>query len=201
MTRLKLGDVASVRSGLVLSRKLSKTPTRFRYQLINLRSVNQAGYIDTENVDPYDATELLNSEYLTHTGDVVIRLTAPYTAVLIDDVTSGMVISSNFVVIRPDARLILPEYLYWLLNTPKVKRQIFENTSSNMLGAVKPRYFTDFEVSPLSIENQKKIAALNLLAHREYQLLNELAIEKEKYYSYTINEMQKQMRRGTRHDD
>ncbi len=201
LVRLKLGDIASVRSGLVLSRKLSKTPTQYRYQLINLRSINQAGYIETENVDLYDATEPLSSEYLTHTGDVVIRLTAPYTAVLIDDTTSGMVISSNLVVIRADASQILPEYLYWLLNTPKVKRQIYENTSSNMLGAIKPRYFADFEVSLLSMENQETIAALNLLAHKERQLLNELAMEKEKYYSYTINEIQKQMRRGNRHDD
>lgn len=201
LVRLKLGDIASVRSGLVLSRKLSKTPTQYRYQLINLRSINQAGYIETENVDLYDATEPLSSEYLTHTGDVVIRLTAPYTAVLIDDTTSGMVISSNLVVIRADASQILPEYLYWLLNTPKVKRQIYENTSSNMLGAIKPRYFADFEVSLLSMENQETIASLNLLAHKERQLLNELAMEKEKYYSYTINEIQKQMRRGNRHDD
>lgn len=201
LVRLKLGDIASVRSGLVLSRKLSKTPTQYRYQLINLRSINQVGYIETENVDLYDATEPLSSEYLTHIGDVVIRLTAPYTAVLIDDTTSGMVISSNLVVIRADASRILPEYLYWLLNTPKVKRQIYENTSSNMLGAIKPRYFADFEVSLLSMENQETIAALNLLAHKERQLLNELAMEKEKYYSYTINEIQKQMRRGNRHDD
>ena len=201
LVRLKLGDIASVRSGLVLSRKLSKTPTQYRYQLINLRSINQAGYIETENVDLYDATEPLSSEYLTHTGDVVIRLTAPYTAVLIDDTTSGMVISSNLVVIRADTSWILPEYLYWLLNTPKVKRQIYENTSSNMLGAIKPRYFADFEVSLLSMENQETIAALNLLAHKERQLLNELAMEKEKYYFYTINEIQKQMRRGNRHDD
>ena len=201
LVRLTLGDIASVRSGLVLSRKLSKTPTQYQYQLINLRSINQAGYIETENVDLYDATEPLSSEYLTHTGDVVIRLTAPYTAVLIDDTTSGMVISSNLVVIRADTSRILPEYLYWLLNTPKVKRQIYENTSSNMLGAIKPRYFADFEVSLLSMENQETIAALNLLAHKERQLLNELAMEKEKYYFYTINEIQKQMRRGNRHDD
>ena len=108
-----------------------------------------------------------------------------------------MVISC-LVVIRADASQILPEYLYWLLNTPKVKRQIYENTSSNMLGAIKPRYFADFEVSLLSMENQETIAALNLLAHKERQLLNELTMEKEKYYSYTINEIQKQMRRGNR---
>lgn len=198
---MRLGDVATVRSGLVLSRKQARETTKYPYKLLNLRSVNPGGYIDVENIDLYDATEPLNPDYLSHVGDVVIRLSAPYTAVLIDSATSDMVISSNFAIVRPGSGCLLPEYLYWLLNTSKIKRRIFENTSSNMLGAVKPRYFSDFEVSPISIENQKKIAELNLLAHRECQLLNELASEKEKYYSYTINEIQKQMRRGTRHDD
>ncbi|MEG1756817.1 MAG: restriction endonuclease subunit S, partial [Clostridia bacterium] len=192
---------AAVRSGLVLSRKQAREATKYRYRLLNLRSVNSAGYIDVESTDLYNATEPLNPEYLSHEGDVIIRLSAPYTAVLIDDTTSDMVISSNFAIVRPELSCLLPEYLYWLLNTPKVKRQIFENTSSNMLGAVKPRYFADFEVSPLSVESQAKIAVLNRLAHREYQLLNELVIEKEKYYSYAMNEIQKQMRRGIRHDD
>ncbi len=198
---MKLGDVAAIRSGLVLSRKQARDITKYRYRLLNLRSVNPDGYIDVEGIDLYYATEPLNPNYLSHLGDVVIRLSSPYTAVLIDSATSDMVISSNFTIVRPESSYLLPEYLYWLLNTTKVKRQIFENTSSNMLGAVKSRYFTDFELTLLSIENQKKVATLNLLAHRECQLLNELAMEKEKYYSYIINEIQKQMRRGTRHDD
>ena len=198
---LRLGEVATVRSGLVLSRKQARNATKYRYKLLNLRSVNPGGYIDVENSDLYDAVEPLNPAYLSHAGDVVIRLSSPYTAVLIDSATSGMVISSNFAIVRPDQDCLLAEYLYWLLNTAKVKHQIFENTSSNMLGAVKPRYFADFEISPISIENQEKIAALNLLAHRECQLLNELATEKEKYYSFTINQIQKQMRRGISHDD
>lgn len=196
-----LGNVATVRSGLVLSRKQAREPSQYRYQLLNLRSVNPDGYVNLDQVDIYDATEVLGPEYLARERDVVIRLSAPYTAVLIDESTSGMVISSNFVIIRTDHHHILPEYLYWLLNTQKVKRQIFENTSSNMLGAVKPRYFSDFEVSPLSLFDQQKIATLNNLAHKETRLLNQLAEEKEKYYTYFIDKAQEEMRRGRNHDN
>jgi len=198
---LRLEEVATVRSGLVLSRKQARVATKYRYKLLNLRSINPDGYIDIENTDIYNALEPLNSEYLSQEGDVVIRLSMPYTAVLIDSTTVGMVISSNFAIIRPNTNHILPEYLYWLLNTPRVKRLIFENTSSNMLGAIKPRYFAAFELIPLSIENQEKIAKLNLLAQREQRLINKLAAEKEKYYSYAINKIQKQMRSVSNHDD
>jgi restriction endonuclease S subunit len=193
---VKLGDIATVRSGLVLSRKLSRVPTKYRYPLLNLRSIATEGYIDNTFLDVYDAIERLAVDYLTQKNDVVIRLSAPYTSVLIDDETNGMLISSNFAVIRTDNKSISAEYLFWLLNTSKVKRQIFENTSSNMLGAIKPKFFADFEIDLMPMEDQKKIAALNKLARRERFLLTALAREKEKYYANVIDGLQDKMIRG-----
>lgn len=193
---MKLGDIATVRSGLVLSRKQAHEPSDIRYPLLNLRSVNPRGYIETDQLDVFDATENLSLEYLSQVGDVIIRLSSPYTAILIDKATTGMVISSNFVIIRTDRREILPEYLFWLINTPKVKRSIYENTSSNMLGAIKAKYFSDFEVPFLPIAKQQQIAAMNELALKETKLLRKLADEKECYYSLLIDRAYKEMKRG-----
>ena len=118
-----------------------------------------------------EAKEPLKEEYLSQSGDIIVRLTAPYTAVLIDETTSGMVVSSNFVVIRVEDKNLLPEYLFWLLNTEKIKRKIYENATSNMLGAVNARFLADFDLTLLSVENQHKISQFNLLAKRECQLL------------------------------
>ena len=194
--RMKIGALADVRSGLVLSRKQSKEPTDYRYPLINLRCIQPEGIIDLNESDIYEAKEPLKEEYLSQRGDIVVRLTAPYTAVLIDDTTSGMVISSNFVVIRIEDKQLLPEYLFWLLNTQKVKRKIYENTTSNMLGAVKAKFLTDFELTVLPVEDQYKIAQLNLLAKKESQLLKELATEKEKLYSCLLDQAYKRAKRG-----
>lgn len=193
---MKLQSLAGVRSGLVLSRKQSKEPTDYRYPLINLRCIQQEGNIDLHKADIYEAKELLKEEYLSRQGDIVVRLTAPYTAVLIDDTTSGMVISSNFVVIRIEDKRLLPEYLFWLLNTQKVRHKIYENTTSNMLGAIKAKFLMDFELVLLPIEVQQKIAQLNLLAKKESQLLKELAAEKEKLYSSLLDQEYKREKRG-----
>ena len=193
---MKLGNIATVRSGLVLSRKQAREPSEIRYPLLNLRSINPGGYIEADQLDVFDAAEYLSPEYLSQIGDVIVRLTAPYTAILIDKVTAGMVISSNFVIIRADRRELLPEYLFWLINTPKVKRSIYENTSSNMLGAIKAKYFSDFEVPFLSIAKQQQIAAMNELALKETKLLRKLADEKERYYSLLIDRAYKKMERG-----
>lgn len=193
---MKLGDVAQVRSGLVLARKQARGRSEYRYPLLNLKCIHPNGYVDTSLCEVFDAVEYLNSEYLTHKGDVVIRLTIPYTAVLITDDLEGYVIPSSFVVVRTNRSVLLPEYLIWLLNSQKVKKQIYEGAVSNMLGAVKPRYFAEFELIDLPLSRQSILAELNQLAHRETQLLAQLAAEKEKYYDYVLNQVYVDMRRG-----
>lgn len=192
---MKLGEIASVRSGLVLSRKLARENPAQRYRLLNLRSISPEGYIDMNETDVFDAKETLPREYLSQVGDIVIRLSAPYTAVLVDEESEGMVVSSNFVIVRTDPQVLLPEFLYWLLNTSEVKHRMFENSSSNMLGAVKPKFFADYEITPLPITEQQKIAAINALAKTESKLLRQLANAKEQYYEAilrnTFNEIKR----------
>jgi restriction endonuclease S subunit len=193
---MKLGNIAQVRSGLVLARKQARERTAYRYPLLNLKCIHPSGYIDTDLCEMFDSVECLNPEYLTHKGDVVVRLTIPYTAVLITDDLEGYVIPSSFVVIRSDRSMLLPEYLIWLLNSQKVKKQMYEGAVSNMLGAVKPRYFAEYEIDEIPISRQRIIADLNQLAKREVQLLEKLASEKEKYYDHVIAHVHNEMKRG-----
>ena len=197
---MNLGTVAAIRSGLVLSRKLSREISSYRYPLLNLRAIHPDGYILPDSLEVFYATELLRQEYLTQQGDIIIRLSIPYTAILIDTDMTGMVVSSNFAIIRLNQKYMLPEYLLWLLNTPDTKRKIYENSSSNMLSAVRPTFFAELEVLLLPLADQEKIAKLNQLAKQEMQLLKKLADEKERYYVAVIEHAQKNMRRKI-HDD
>ena len=193
---MKLGEMAIVRSGLVLARKQARGSTGIRYPLLNLRSICSDGSIDRRQLDVFDAVEHLAPEYVSRVDDVVVRMSSPYTAVLIDETSAGIVVSSNFIIIHCNKSIILPEYLFWLLNRPETKRAIYENTSSNMLGAVKAKFFTDFDMLPLPMEDQRKIAAMNALAIKETQLLHRLADEKERYYNQLINTIYEEIKRG-----
>lgn len=194
---MRLGEVASVRSGLVLKRKEAKpNQPSIVYRALNLRSIIPNGYLDATQLDSFSASEVLSPDYLTHEGDIVIRLTAPYTAILIDKSTAGIIITSNFVVIRVDSKLMLPSYLAWLLNTPKQKKQIYESATGNMLSAINAKYYANLNLTLLPIDDQRKIAKLNQLAQRETKLLLRLAEEKAKYYAEMIDAAQRNMRRN-----
>lgn len=198
--KMRLGDVAAVRSGLVLARKQARGQAEHRYPLLNLRAIKADGIIGMGELEVFDAVESLKPEYLTHAGDIIIRLSTPYTAVLIDEETENMVISSSFAIVRANQQYVLPEYLLWLLNTAKVRQQIYENTTGNMLGGIKPSFFNDFRLDLLPLGQQQKIASLNELARREVRLMEALASEKRKYYSCIIDTVQKEMRRGNCYD-
>ena len=193
---MKLQDLASVRSGLVLSRKQAKEPIGYPYRSINLRAIQPDASINLSEVDVYQAKEPLKPEYLSQIGDIIVRLTAPYTAVLVDETTEEMVISSNFVAIRIESEKLLPEYLFWLLNTQSVKRDIYENATSNMLGAVNAKFLAEIEIALLPIEEQHKLAQLYLTSGREIRLLRELAEEKERYYAKFLDQTYKKVKRG-----
>lgn len=190
---MTLGNIAFVRSGLVLSRKLSRKRSPYCYPLLNLRAIHPDGYILSDDLEVFHAIEPLSREYLTQQGDIIIRLSIPYTAILIDSDVEGIVVSSNFAIIRSNRNYLLPEYLLWLLNTPDIKKRIYESSSSNMLSAVRPTFFADLEILPLPLVDQEKISQLNLLAKQESRLLKKLAEEKEKYYAAVIDHIQKSM--------
>ena len=184
--KVKLSEVAIVRSGLVLSRKQAKDITPYKYLLLNLKCIDDKGYINIQQADVFHAKEILSQEYITKPGDIVVRLSSPYTAVLIDETTAGMVISSYFIIIRTDKMFLLPEYLFWLLNTKEEKRKIFKSTTTNMLSAITTNYFSEMMIDDVSIEKQAMVAEMNRLSRRESFLLRQLAEEKEKYYAHII---------------
>ncbi len=199
---MKLDELATVKTGLVTARKQAKNPSDMiaKYRQLNLKAINSRGYIDEEFLEEFLANERLRAEYLTQPGDVVVRLTTPYTAVLIDEMLSGLVIPSHFVIIRSNGKKIIPEYLYWLLNTEKVKSELQQNISSTVIGTIKPTSYANFDIEVLTIEEQKKIAELNLLAKKELCLLDQLMGQKEVYYKELISKVQKEMRRK-KHED
>ncbi len=177
-----LSELAEIRSGLVLSRKQAREKTEHRYPLLTLKSVKPDATISKRGLDIFDSVESLNREYLTSKGDIIVRTSIPYTAILIDEKTSGLVVSSNFVIIRCFVAKILPEYLFWLLNTDAAKKDIFKNSAGNMLSAIRPQYFCDLEIELPSLREQKLIADFYMTARKELELLERLKTEKEKLY-------------------
>lgn len=185
---MKLKDCVNIRTGLILSRKLSEEDFNYEYKSINLTSV-YGGVISKETLDVFRTKEELKEDYLTKEGDIIVRLTRPYTAVLITKEDENIVISSNFLKLTCDKEKVLPQYLYWLLNTERIKHKIFQNSVSNVLDAITANTYGNLLLNLVPIDKQRIIGNLYLLTIKENELISRLQEEKQKLNNAIIRKI------------
>ena len=199
-----LGEVAEVRTGLVLSRKKAadNAKVKIEYKALNLKCVMSEGYLNLENTEEYNATERLKPEYLTNTNDILVRLSAPYTVIFITDASQcGYVIPSHFAIVRADETKSAPEYLNWFLKRDTVKQKIMQNVSgSTAFGTISSGFIANLEMRDIPITEQKVVGNILLLAEKEQELLYKLAEAKAIYSKAVVNEIYDKIKRGNKND-
>ncbi len=195
-----LENIATVRTGLPLFRKkvtASDSVTK-EYRLLNLKCINEKGFIDVQNAENFQSKELLKKEYLTQIGDILIRLSAPYTAVLINDEKfCDYIVPSHFAIIRANKAKVTSEYLLWFLTRESTLKKIQQNSSgSTVLGTISSGFIGSLEIRAIPIEKQRIIGQMLLLSKREQELLTELIKQKEIYSRQLINRIYDDKKRG-----
>lgn len=194
---MKLKEVAVLGTGLVLNRKeagFNDTDT-FKYKQLTLKSVNNNGSINPEYLDIFLSKEPLKDKYLTQKSDIIVRLSYPYTAILIDGQAEGIVVSSHFCIIRCDTTIILPEYLQLILNSSSVYKKISLATVSSALKVIRPSFFSELNINIIPLDKQRVLGNINNLYRKEIDLLERLKTEKQRCYSLFINKIQNEMER------
>ena len=199
---MTINDIAVVRTGLVTARKKKDAASlgTYKYQLLNLRCIANEGYIDKHYIEPYELSEELKDDYLTRMGDILIRLSAPYTAVLINKPElCGIVVPSHFAIIRVDERYALPGYVFWVLRREKNKITMMQNSSgSTAFGTISSGLISSLPITLLPLHEQQIIGELLCLSEREQELLQKLSEEKKTYNTLLLNQIYDNMKRGNK---
>ena len=187
---MQLQQFADVRSGLVVTRKQAQKPeeTACTYQLLNLKAVTDSGGIDRTALLPFHATEQLADHYFTHAGDIIVRISEPYTAVFITAETAGLLIPSHFVIVRVDTAKSFPEYVAWYLNRDRI-RKAFRLSCAGTLLQIKPSTVAEAEIKLPNLDRQRQIIKLNQLAQAELALLEKQLAQKRLYYKKLIEKV------------
>ena len=199
---MTINDIAVVRTGLVTARKKKDAASlgTYKYQLLNLRCIANEGYIDKNYIEPYELSEELKDDYLTRMGDILIRLSAPYTAVLINKPElCGIVVPSHFAIIRVDECYALPGYVFWVLRREKNKITMMQNSSgSTAFGTISSGLISSLSITLLPLHEQQIMGELLCLSEREQELLQKLSEEKKTYNTLLLNQIYDNMKRGNK---
>lgn len=179
-----VADLADVMVGLVLNRKEANPTTLpiYYYKALTLKSLNSEGWIDKTLLDDFKSIENLDEKYLCLEGDVLIKITPPYTAVAINKELHGTVIPAQFIIIRLKGKAVVPEYLAFYLNADEMKREIMLSATGNIVSMLRIGTIRDLKIPIPDLEKQLKIGEVSKLIIEERHLMNKLVETKEKYY-------------------
>lgn len=182
--RLLLKDIADIRVGLVITRKKAQLSSQIKakYKLITLKNIEVDGLFNNEEYEEFYSTEILNDEYLTEEGDILMRMSEPHTVVYIDKSKQGLLVPSYFAIIKVTDSNFLPQYVAWYLNSSKIKKEIKRNLSGGTVLFINIRNIAELKIKHIPIEKQEAIIKINTLKNQELQLLNKLIEKKEKLY-------------------
>ncbi len=199
-----LEDVAAIRTGVVTTRKKAgeKDSVIYEYGLLNLKCAATAGYLDLQYIETLGTVEPLKSEYFTQMDDILVRLSTPYTVIMITkEDWCGYLVPSHFAIIRVNKEVASPEYILWLLKRKSTKQKILQNISgTGAFGTINSKFFNSLPVLNLPLNKQRVIGQLQILSEKEQELLHKLAAQKEIYNRLLVDKIYDSVKRGNEND-
>lgn len=178
---MQLGEIAQIKTGLVLSRKKAEIEydAKVTYKLLSLKNISEEGFIDNDSFEDFISNDDLDDHYFTEEDDVLMRLNQPYTAVYIDKNHSGLLVPSYFAIIKVDQAKVLPQYAAWYLNTVNVKKELERSQAGSRIPSTNQQTIKNLPIVLSSISKQRVLIELYQLHQKEKMLYKKLIEEKE----------------------
>lgn len=174
-------DIAIVGSGLVVSRKkaIHTKDIIKSYKQLNLRAINKNGYIEEQKLEILNVKEIIDDYYLTHEGDIIVRLTDPFTAIYISKDMENIVISSNFCVIRCSENYC-PDFLSYYINSDSARKSLLSNLQGSIMKNINMSAIGEMEIPNIPLKKQHIIGNLFKAQTQKIIILNKIQEKEDK---------------------
>lgn len=171
----KLGDISYFHSGLQLSRAQNQQgANNISYKIIKISDFTHLETLDLCNTEKITLSKSIPINNLTQEGDVLVRLKAPLSAVYITKEYAGYVFSSVMAAIKPNQKILLPQYLVYYLNSSIPKGYLKEcNSNGTTMSFLRLSDLKELKIFTPSIEKQKKIIQFIQESNKKIALLKE----------------------------
>lgn len=186
-TRIKtVGELCSVRAGIPTGRlkDASASDANAKVRLLVPRAMVD-GRIDDGNLVMAMAEKVKESFY-TVPGDVVVKLSAPYDTVYIDEAHAGIIITSFAAVLRPlPSAIVDRRYLALYLSLPQTTEALKAMSTGTAMSVLKTSAIMGLGIPALPIDDQRRLGELfvNVMERKEVcrtiMRLSDLLLESE----------------------
>lgn len=183
-------DIASLQSGVYL--KASEDASAEMAYLLGLRDFDDGlNYLGTAvEVDRADVKD----KFIIEDHHVLFSSRLRFNAFsLPKDAPETYVASSSFIIIKPDLKEVLSEYLIWFLNHPETQA-VFSMVSqaTGRVPYINLKKLGQIEIELPKLNVQEEIVHIKKLRRKEKQLMQDLAQKKEQYIQTILLKLSKQ---------
>lgn len=156
---------------------------------LQVRQFDEEGLLKEES-DEYIKLDKKSEQHLLKDGDVLfVGKGNRLFAWCYREKAGTYVASSIFFVLRPNQKIIYPEYLSAILNAPQTKLAFQQIGGGTNIFSIRKSELGAFEISLPPMDKQIKIAAIFELHQKEIALTHHLLTEKHNLYSGIISKL------------
>jgi len=188
MQMIKLGRIAEISSGMVVQRFTPKRGDEAasegfegqrEYYHTTLKSLEDNN-INPNLFESIEVAKMINQRYLLRKGDIIMKLSPPFSAAVIDFDCENLIGSSHIAIIRLNNDLFDPHYLTYILNGKHVRKQLSRLIEGGSLAIIKISYLNELKIRARIKDEQVKYAKLlSLLKKRKQLKMRIIEIEDE----------------------
>ncbi len=193
LTKILLSDLKEINiiGGQIISRVEAKDESEKQDTIkVLVPKAISNGVINADALETLDLKTTIDSKRITKEGDIIVKLTTPYGACLIDKENEGLLVPSFCVIINNVPEHIMKEYLVAFLNSKTCLMQIkslVTGLSIPLLSSGQIKKFTiplpetsiQKEISETYFESLEKIKLLEKITKLEKEYLDSKFVEME----------------------
>lgn len=181
---MKLEEIAQLMIG-VLAKRERDTNGENSYLLFSLKD-----YEEKQEYEELKTNKNLNNK-LAKEGDLLFRLIYPNKVIYVDKNIEGLLVPSQFCIIRTQKEEINPIVLKWYLESNNAKEELNSKITGSIIKSMTLANLKTLEIPYVPSNVQNKMQKLIELGEQEKIITKKILEEKEKLYNSYLTEMMK----------
>ena len=179
---MKLGEIAELMIG-VLTKREQEENGKNTYKVFSLKN-----YEDKLEYETIKTNKNLNNK-LTKKGNLLFRLVYPNKIIYITEELEGLLVPSQFCIIKTERNKLNPIVLKWYLESDQGKASLRNKITGSIIKSIPVSNLKNLEIPAISLKNQEEMEKLISLWTKEKEITEEILEEKEKLYNSYLEKM------------
>jgi len=186
---MKLEEIAQLMIGILTKREQDESGEN-SYLLFSLKN-----HEENQEYEEFKTNKDFTNK-LVKEGDLLFRLIYPNKIIYVDEMLDGLLIPSQFCIIRTRKEKMDPIVLKWFLQSKIAEEEMSSKITGSIIKSMPLSNLKTLNIPRIPKQQQKDMKKLIELWEKEKEISEKILEEKEKLYNYYLEEI---IRRGEQH--